>query len=248
MNVYNLVFLTLSTVICSNAFSQSRTISIPMSEGKVNLINPSSVTVNYSVVCKDKTGATQINLTSQSLSTGTSTTVGTAPGSECAGTWIINSNSATLKNGMVQCQDPAMGNASVASAGSKCGANYHTCTLAEYSSNHPGTHPMGISGLLSPGVATWSYNSMGWNDVTDGIATFYPKASNMGSGVANGSSGSGLIANTSYDTISMSPNVSSVMCCPNLSAGSHCQVNINMSTTPAAGHLISPQFNGGKGF
>lgn len=251
MNRRNLIlFFILSVAFSAQA---GRKVSIP-SEGSLKLTNPSAVAVSFDLVCKSAAGSTILNQTGQTLAAGATSTFGYVPGQECANGASPSTPSGTQPlNGMKSCALPGMNFIPVTQAATLCGQGYHLCTISEYAANRNGAY---VYGTLSPGSGTWSawiYNGTEyeWQDLT-GTTDRTPSAGGMSNEKCSPSAGGASPVDycNAYSTMDpMSPtnpvSTISALCCPNtVGHFAHCTVEIHT----VGGHLISPQFMGGKAF
>ncbi len=237
----------------------NRKINIPASGG-LSLTNPSGVDVTFNVSCKDKNGAAVLTLANEKLNAGKSMTYGKPQGQACANNTTGTSPSGSI-NGITKCHSPMGIDHTVAA--NFCASGYHICSIPEYAASKGSADPYSVSGMLQTPSGTWSAYTYDpgtmtntWQNFT-GSSQRYAYADGMSYDYkcATSANGGGEVADrcsayTSIDTMNGTAptQVWDVLCCSNYQGIAQCQVEINTSATPAAGHLISPQFMGGKAF
>jgi hypothetical protein len=239
---------TITLMIGTNAWAD-RSVSISVPDGKLQLTNPSSGTVTYSVECYDKVTGSNIitGFSSVTLATKKMTTI-TSAGMCAAG----QAPAKTLTQGPFFCS----GNVTYSSAATLCGPNSHVCTIANLSSS--GADPNQFLGYywIKPqdAASTWysTYDNWGKNNQSqDAVAGKKPNApitytkSMTQYRCSEGSAGTGAAIQGCSAT--GASNQYGTTCCPDNNGFASCKVTIH-GTGVAAGHLQSPQFKGGAAF
>lgn len=224
-----------------------RKVTIPTKAGSSNsgldLLNGSTVNVNYRVQCFDKDGGTVFTKTNQSLTPKQQRRHGLP--SEC-GFGYGAQYGTNGYNGMVLCTRYE----TFAEAGNTCGSNYSVCTHSEFVAKKNGFTGQGwvnLGGVLGTTSSAWSHrwSGMSW---TDNSAGEYGIA-NTNSLYECNTAASGAGSNISYCSMTGSPSNYTYCCAQSSTEGpsDSCTVEIE-STTSADGYLQSPQFKGGAAF
>ncbi len=235
---------------CLVAFAAQRKVTIPVGPGGVELVNGSPVTVTFNAVCYDTSGASILSSNGATLAAKQKATFATPILPTCGST---NTVGQTFQNGMISCEPQEMHPEPL----DNCGTGYHLCTVAEFGANKGASYATTDAFLSSSGLTSWGYNSSNtspydtnWHTVTGG-ADSVPVASWDSTDLCSPNSidGSGTqVSACTFRSTSAGP-YGNAMCCPDGPVGtaSVCEITIDGST-PANGHLQSPQFKGGANF
>ncbi len=236
-------FAVLTLFIASPALARKVTI---VGEGLVKLVNPTAAVVTYTISCKDKTGASSIATTSDSLDPGKSKVYGVqTSASQCVsshGGHNVTADTTGYLNGMVKCAKMAAMHVQVDQAAQLCNSGYRMCSLAEFAANKgSGTN---LRGVVSAATFSTSTDSgVSWMDRSQaGNEYAYIHDSYSTNKCATGSNGGGTVVTGCENRINNS-SVEQAYCCPDVFVD-QCTVEINSNTS----HLISPQFKGGTPF
>ncbi len=245
----SLLTLTSITLMIGATAWADRSVSISVPDGKLQLTNPSSGTVTYSVECYDK-------VTGSNIVTGFSNvTLATKKMTTITGAGMCAANQAPTK---ILPQGPffCSGTVTYSAALSLCGPSSHVCTIANLSTSAADPNQFLGYYWIKPqsGASTWysTYDNWGKNNQPqDSVTGKKPNAPiSYNKSVASyrcseGSAGTGAsIQGCSYASVS---GTYGTMCCPDNNGFASCKVTIH-GTGVAAGHLQSPQFKGGAAF
>lgn len=243
-----LILLAALTLVSLNAVAD-RSVSIAVPDGKLQLVNGSGVAVNYTVECFDKnTGA--------NVMTGTANQTLAAKASRdflSGGTCANGATPTYTSQGVIAC--PASTNLS--NSANVCTTSSPICTFADLSAKSVtdlSSFPDGYWFKTNVDPYWMTYDNWGksYQQSPTSPGKYYQPRTYPKGGVSNrcnttnsmGTSFAGIggCANgDNYQTLNGS------LCCSTNSGFKSCKVTI-LSSTPAAGHLQSPQFKGGASF
>jgi hypothetical protein len=233
-------------LIITSAFSaQARKVTI-VGEGMIKLVNPTAAGVNFNISCKDKTGATSVTATTDSIDAGKSKVYGVqVSAGPCVPSHNANSvfsDPSGYVNGMVKCAKTAAMYIDASAARGLCASGYRMCTMPEFLANKGSAST--LRGMVS--AATFSASTDSGTTWTDKSNTNdeYLYINDMMSSYrcSTGSNGSGSV-HIGCESRMGTSGVEQTYCCPMIVVD-QCTVEI----TSPAGHLISPQFKGGSPF
>ena len=224
-----------------------RSVSIAAPNGKLELVNGSTVPVNYTVECYDKATGSNVITGGVNVTLASKGAISYGSGGMCAGNAVPAKITST---GVLFCS----GSVTYASASSLCGTGQLLCTLTKMQA-------MGNSGAeflngywMSNTATTWSTSYDGgtkWYDytLTGGKKNYAPitsnKSSNYVCATATQGTGGVIVSNCSagYTTGTNSGST----CCPLNNGFASCKVTV-LGTSATGAHLQSPQFKGGSPF
>lgn len=243
---------TLATLLFASISSADRSVSIAATDGILTLVNPSAVTVTYSVECYDRVTGANIVTGAANVTLASKADIDYESSGGCASGIVPVFKSA---HGVVACP----GSVSFSSAASRCGAQSPICT-------HNNLVSKGVASLqgypnnfwfqasTDPFGSTWDNWGKGYDYASAGGGKIYQPRTYTDSKAsinhrchtsnAVGSPGTGIAYCTAIDT---SASLSGALCCPTNNGFKSCKVTIH-SATPSAGTLQSPQFKGGTSF
>lgn len=224
-----------------------RSVSIAVPGGSLELVNGSDVSVNYTVQCYDRTTGSNV------ITDGSNQTIAAKASRVFQSAGVCQGGaSPTYKS--TQGPFACSGSVTFANAGSVCGADSSLCTISALQAKSitslqafPHGYWVGVTGTL---WYAYSYGKEYPQDMTVGgkvhAPTVYSQYSKGPDYLCNqNQSQTGAISHCSMsDTNYSAPGA---LCCPNNNGFKSCKVTIH-ATTPAGGHLQSPQFKGGTSF
>jgi hypothetical protein len=233
-----------------NAFAD-RSVSISVPDGKLQLTNPGSTAVSYTVECYDKTSGSNIASGSFPASLAAKGAATFQSGGLCAGG---APPAKTLTQGPFFCA----GSVTYSAAATLCGTGSHVCTIANVIASGANYNDFLAYYWIKPHASssTWYNTWDNWSksdnpqDASGGKKPNAPVSYNKGGSSYRcaetsslGSAGAGLAGCYPYGTSSST----GTMCCPDNNGFASCKVTIH-GTGVAAGRLQSPQFKGGASF
>lgn len=243
--------LFLSVFIQQAQAASDRSVSIAAENGKITLINGSSVTVTYTAECYDRTTGSNILTGAANVTLAPKADISYEASGACAGGATPAYKSA---QNIVACS----GTTTYSGASSLCGSASNLCTIADLNSRgvanltgYPTYYWFSAGAAVNPIYTTWdNWGKSNPYPTSGGGKNYQPRSEsknmNYRCNTTNsmGTAGSG-IGYCSPSDVNIS--ASGALCCPTNNGFKSCKVTI-LSSTPAAGHLQSPQFKGGASF
>jgi hypothetical protein len=245
-------FMLLFSMLVSfaTAAHAQRSVSVIASEGVLELINGSAVTVNYNIDCFDVVTGTNLLTSNTNLTLSPKQSVKYESSGSCAGGAQPEYK---FSQGVIAC--PGSGDwTAVASA---CHANSPRCTYNQIVAKGI-TSFQGIQVNKRYAFEFGADFYMTYDNWTKNyLQTISGKKSNQGytyfdtgkntQNYRCSSTASGGIQHCMSQTTTSTYQVSGSLCCPTNNGFKSCKVTI-LSSTPTAGFLQSPQFKGGASF
>ncbi len=242
----------LLSVFIQHAYAASdRSVSIAAENGKLTLINGSAVTVTYTAECYDRTTGNNILTGAANVTLAPKADISFESAGSCSG-----GAAPTYKSpqNVVACA----GTTNYAGAAALCGAGMNICTIAEFAnrgisslSGYPSYYWFFAGTGVDPLYTTWdNWGKSNPYPTSGGGKRYQPRSEsknvNYRCSATNsvGVPGAGVGYCNPYD---VNISASGALCCPTNNGFKSCKVTI-LSSTPAAGHLQSPQFKGGSPF
>ncbi len=245
------VALLLSIFIQQAQAASDRSVSIAAENGKITLINGSTVAVSYTAECYDRTTGNNILTGASNVTLAPKGDISYEASGACAGGATPAYKS---PQNIVACS----GSANYAGASALCGTASNLCTIADLItrgvsslSGYPTYYWFSAGAGVNPLYTTWdNWGKSSPYPTSGGGKNYQPRSEtknvnyrcNTTNSVGTGGSG---IGNCNPSDVNIS--ASGALCCPTNNGFKSCKVTI-LSSTPAAGHLQSPQFKGGASF